>query len=127
MLTRILHDDATEFVRFRMPEEICQVVHLYFSDPWPKNRHHKRRVVQDESLKQFHRVLVPNGELRLVTDHEDLWEWYQEHADRHQGLFQRKPFVAPESAGEGEVVGSNFERKFQQEGRTFRAMILART
>ena len=123
---RVLHDDATEFMRYRMPDGICRVVHLYFSDPWPKSRHHKRRVIQDESLQQFHRVLAPGGELRLVTDHAELWEWYEEHVDRHQDLFERKPFVKPESAGDSEFVGSNFERKFQREGRTFKAMVLQR-
>ena len=124
---RILHDDATEFLRYRMPDGICQVVHLYFSDPWPKSRHHKRRVIQDESLKQFYRVLAPGGELRLVTDHDELWRWYEEHAQRHGDLFERRAFVAPKSAGDGEFVGSNFERKFQREGRDFQAMSLVRT
>ena len=42
------------------------MVHLYFSDPWPKARHHKRRVVQDATLAQFHRVLKPGGRLCLL-------------------------------------------------------------
>ena len=123
---RVLHDDATEFVRYRMPDAMCKVVHIYFSDPWPKSRHHKRRVIQDETLKQFHRILAPGGEIRLVTDHEELWQWYEDHASRHEDLFERRPFIKPESAGDGEVVGSNFERKFQREGRLFQAMALLR-
>ena len=121
---RILHADATEFIRFRCPPEVAQVIHLYFSDPWPKKRHHKRRVIQDESLRQFHRVLTSGGELRLVTDHEDLWAWYEEHVDRHEDLFERRPFISPDSAAEGEIVGTNYERKFTREGRPFHAMVL---
>ena len=121
---RLLLDDATEFVRFRIPDGICSVVHLYFSDPWPKKRHHKRRVIQDDSLREFHRILAPKGELRLVTDHVELWEWYEDHVSRHTEIFERKEFVAPESAGDGEFVGSNFERKFTIEGRDFYAMTL---
>ena len=121
---RILHADAAEFIRYRCADEVAAVIHLYFSDPWPKKRHHKRRVVQDRSLIEFHRVLQNGGELRLVTDHEELWTWYQEHAARHSSLFEQCAFESPDSASEGEIVGSNFERKYQREGRPFFAMTL---
>ena len=123
---RVLHDDASEVLTHRLPSGICRVVHLYFSDPWPKSRHHKRRVVQDSTLQAFHRVLAPEGELRLVTDHVPLWAWYEDHAERHSHLFDRVEFASPESAGDGEVVGTNFERKFRREGRPFHAMTLRR-
>jgi len=123
---RMLHEDASEFLRFRVVPSCCSVLHLYFSDPWPKKRHHKRRVIQDETLAAFHRLLVPGGELRIVTDHDDLWAWTVEHAERHAGLFERQPFAAPASAAEGEVVGTNFERKYAREGRPFHAMTLVR-
>jgi len=123
---RMLHGDATEFIRFRCPDAIARVVHLYFSDPWPKKRHHKRRVVQDSTLRDFHRVLREGGELRIVTDHDDLWEWCVDHVERNDDLFERRPFEKPASAGESEVVGTNFERKFAREGRPFHAMTLLR-
>ena len=123
---RMLHGDATEFIRFWCPDSIADVVHLYFSDPWPKKRHHKRRVVQDASLKQIHRILRPGGELRIVTDHEDLWSWYEEHVERNQAIFTRQDFKPPESAGSSEMVGTNFERKFAREGRPFHGMTLLR-
>ncbi|MFO0826634.1 MAG: tRNA (guanosine(46)-N7)-methyltransferase TrmB [Phycisphaerales bacterium] len=121
---KLLWTDATEFVRFRMPSESVRVIHLYFSDPWPKSRHHKRRVVQDATLREFHRVLATDGELRLVSDHDDLWAWYEDHAARHAELFERIAFERPASAAEGEVVGTNFERKYRREGRPFHAMTL---
>ena len=121
---RMLLGDATEFITHWCPDSFVDVVHLYFSDPWPKKRHHKRRVIQDSTLAQFERVLVPGGELRMVTDHADLWEWYEEHATRHADLFERNEFNAPGSAGPAELVGTNYERKFQPEGRAFRAMTL---
>lgn len=123
---KLVHADATEFIRYRCADAIAAVIHLYFSDPWPKKRHHKRRVVQDRTLIEFHRVLQPGGELRLVTDHDDLWAWYEDHAARHAHLFERRPFESPESAGEGEIVGSNFERKYACEGRPFHAMTLVK-
>jgi tRNA (guanine-N7-)-methyltransferase len=123
---KLVHADATEFLRWRCADAVAAVIHLYFSDPWPKTRHHKRRVVQDRTLEEFHRVLQPGGEVRIVTDHDDLWAWCQEHAARHARLFTRCGFAPPDSAGEGEIVGSNFERKYRREGRPFHAMTLRR-
>jgi tRNA (guanine-N7-)-methyltransferase len=123
---RLLYMDAMELVRHWLPDGCLRVVHLYFSDPWPKSRHHKRRVVQMESLREFHRVLQPGGELRLVTDHPELWAWYEEHVAKVTDLFERRAFERPQSAGEGEVVGTNFERKYRREGRPFHAMTLVR-
>jgi tRNA (guanine-N7-)-methyltransferase len=123
---KLLHGDATEFVRTRVPDGIVSVIHLYFSDPWPKTRHHKRRVVQDHTLREFHRVLAPKGELRIVTDHNELWAWDLEHAARARDLFEQCAFEKPASAGADEVVGTNFERKFRREGRPFHAMTLVR-
>jgi tRNA (guanine-N7-)-methyltransferase len=123
---RVLRADATEFLRHRCADSIAAVIHLYFSDPWPKKRHHKRRVVQDRTLADIHNVLVPGGELRLVTDHQELWSWYEDHATRNAAIFRRSAFAAPESAGPGEIVGSNFERKYRHQGRPFFAMTLRR-
>lgn len=123
---RILHADATEFLTHWCRDGVARVIHLYFSDPWPKKRHHKRRVIQDETLRTFHRVLEPGGELRLVSDHDDLWAWCEEHAARHEALFERRPFALSAGAGEGELVGTNYERKFAREGRPFHAMTLHR-
>ncbi len=121
--TRILRDDATEFLQFRCDDAVAQVIHLYFSDPWPKKRHHKRRVVQDETMRQFHRILTDGGELRLVTDHDDLWTWCEEHMERSADLFHRVAFTAPDG---GELVGTNFERKYRREGRPFHAATLVK-
>jgi tRNA (guanine-N7-)-methyltransferase len=148
---RLLNADATEFVRWRCPSAIVRVVHLYFSDPWPKSRHHKKRVVQHRFLADVWRVLAPGGELRIVTDHEDLWTWNCAHfASWARGApaaaassasemtsdvnalraamptmpYEFLEFDRPGSAREGELVGTNFERKFRLEGREFRAGVL---
>jgi tRNA (guanine-N7-)-methyltransferase len=139
---RMLCADATDFLHWRMPDAIVRTIHLYFSDPWPKKRHHKRRVVQDAFLEDAHRVLMPGGELRIVTDHVEYWAWMEEHFARWAATerrsdeatkgkdpkpFVRLPFERPESAGEGEVVGTNFERKYRREGRPFHAAILRKS
>jgi tRNA (guanine-N7-)-methyltransferase len=123
---RILRADAAEFLRYWCADGVASVVHLYFSDPWPKKRHHKRRVIQDRALVELHRVLRPGGQVRLVTDHDELWAWCEDHVRRHDHLFERRPFDRVESAGSGEIVGSNFERKYRPEGRPFHAMTLGK-
>jgi tRNA (guanine-N7-)-methyltransferase len=135
---RMLWGDATEFLRWRMPRGIVEVIHLYFSDPWPKNKHHKNRVVQDRFLGDAWRALVPGGELRIVTDHSDYWAWMEERFARWVGV-TRAPEIPPDipvpayerlayqktaAAGEGELVGTNFERKYRREGRPFHACTL---
>ncbi len=134
---KLLYHDATEFIR-RVPDGIVTVLHLYFPDPWPKARHHKRRSLNDAFLREAHRMLingsggVPPGELRIVTDHPDYWEWMEEHFEKWtvgapgEGgpRFERLPFTSPDSAKEGEVVGTNFERKYAREGRAFNAVVL---
>ncbi len=123
----LLHDNGSEFLQFKCAAGVIDVLHLYFTDPWPKKRHHKRRFVQDGTMRAMHRVLKPGGCVHLVTDHDELWAWYVDHADRHEHLFTQRSFSPPSSAGSGEVVGTNFERKYRREGRPFHAMTLVRT
>ena len=150
---RVANTDATQLLRWRTPPASFAIIHLYFSDPWPKKRHHKKRVVQHTFLADCWKALTPGGELRVVTDHDELWAWDERHFEAwclpqgwqllqehlrptDHGLvtpidgrapFERKAFAAGPQAGEGELVGSNFERKFRLEGRGFHAAVLRRT
>ncbi len=141
---RVLHGNAVDFLKWRVPDNIVRVVHLYFSDPWPKYKHHKNRVIQDAFLAQVFRVLVPGGELRVVTDHDELWEWDCEHFGRWTAAagkgvpewisqvsngppFIRGPFVSPKWVVTGEVLGTNFERKFQRDDRPAHSCVLRRS
>ncbi|MBL8765321.1 MAG: tRNA (guanosine(46)-N7)-methyltransferase TrmB [Phycisphaerae bacterium] len=137
---RMLKADAVEFLKWRVPDGVLHVIHLYFSDPWPKRKHHKNRVIQDEFLAHAWRTLVPGGELRLVTDHDEYWSWMEAHFERWTSpvrtrnvpdripvpAFERRAFIPPEGVGEDELVGTNFERKYRDEGRSFRAIVLRR-
>lgn len=130
---RMLRADASAFLRWRCPASIVRVIHLYYSDPWPKAKHHKNRVIQHGFLADVWRVLVPTGELRIVTDHDELWAWNLTHIQAWTGTpgplppdvrtgaigasmpaipFELSSFVPPQWADEGQVVGTNYERKF---------------
>lgn len=121
---RMIHADAKTIVTWYCPDAIFRQVHIYFPDPWPKKRHHKRRMVQADFLVELHRVLEPGGMIRLVTDHDGYFEWMQDHAAQSAALFDREAFERPVSADSGEVVGTNFERKYRREGRPFHGMTL---
>lgn len=121
---RMVHAEAGYFVRNYIADSLFQQVHIYFPDPWPKAKHNKRRLIQAPFLRELHRVLTTDGQIRLATDHEDYFHWMEDHTSQVDDLFERLPFVSPDSAGEGELVGTNFERKYRREGRPFNAMIL---
>lgn len=123
---RLLWADATVFVRNYVADATLRRVHIYFPDPWPKARHHKRRTVQAPFLRELHRVLRPGGEIRLATDHAEYFAWMEDHAAQVADLFERRAFERPDSAGADELVGTNFERKYRREGRPFHAMVLAK-
>ena len=82
-------------------------------DPLTRIRGRSRGITVDRAacfLMRFHRLWTM-AETRLVTDHDDLWNWYEEHAVANV-VVDRIEFSSPDSAGESEVVGTNFERKF---------------
>jgi tRNA (guanine-N7-)-methyltransferase len=107
---RVLGGDAVAFVRERVPDACVRVVHVYHPDPWPKARHHKRRIVRADFLPELVRILAPGGELRIVTDHPEYAEWIA--AVLPSVPLETIEYVRPLSARENELVGTNFERKY---------------
>ncbi len=64
---RIVVDDARLLLE-ALPDGCLERIFVLFPDPWPKARHHKRRIVNPATAAQFARLLQPGGELRLATD-----------------------------------------------------------
>ena len=71
---RISDEDATKLL-LRLPEAAFGRVSILFPDPWPKRRHHKRRILSDETLAALARVMRPDAELRFATDIDDYAGW----------------------------------------------------
>ena len=74
---RLIVHDAVEVMKDHIAPDSVDRINLYFPDPWPKKRHHKRRIVQPAFLDLCARVLKPGGALHIATD----WENYAEHID----------------------------------------------
>jgi tRNA (guanine-N7-)-methyltransferase len=71
---RILHGDARELMA-ALPDASLTRVFILFPDPWPKTRHHKRRIIQAETLEELARLLKPGGKLRFATDWAAYVDW----------------------------------------------------
>ncbi len=71
---RVLVDDA-RLLLDALPEASLERAFVLFPDPWPKARHHKRRIVNPETAARLAEVIRPGGELRLATDDPDYGRW----------------------------------------------------
>ena len=119
---RMVRAEAGYFLTEFVADQSISVVHVYFPDPWPKKRHHKRRLVQEPFLRQAERILAPGGRVQIVSDHKGYFEENIEPTLKSSGVLQVVDYNRPGSAGEGEFVGTNFERKYRREGRPFYAL-----
>lgn len=69
---RLLHGDALDFLRDHLPPESLAGVRVFYPDPWPKKRHHKRRLITAPFVRLLASRLSPGGRLHLATD----WQHY---------------------------------------------------
>ncbi len=74
---RLVAHDALEVLERQIPDGALSRINLYFPDPWPKKRHHKRRIVNLAFMELAARKLGPHGQLHIATD----WANYAEHID----------------------------------------------
>ncbi len=78
---RLICADAIDVLQKNVPPGSVQRINLYFPDPWPKKRHHKRRIVQPGFLELVAGCLEAEGTLQIATD----WQNYAEHIDEVVG------------------------------------------
>lgn len=74
-----LHQGDARDVIVRLPDASLDLCYILFPDPWPKTRHHKRRLIQPEFLSQLARVVKPGAEVRFATDWANYASWTLEH------------------------------------------------
>lgn len=78
--------DALELLDHGIASGELAGVHVFFPDPWPKARHHKRRFVRPDVLDLLADRMASGAELAIATDVDDYADWAQHHLDGHQGF-----------------------------------------
>lgn len=84
---RIIQHDAVEVLRDMIAPAAVDAVHVFFPDPWPKKRHHKRRLVQPEFIALLVERMKPGAYLHVATD-------WQEYAEQILDVLRREPRLA---------------------------------
>ena len=79
---RVHMDDAIPLLH-RFPDGVLERLYVLNPDPWPKSRHHKRRIINQENLSLFSRLLKPGSWLVMATDVDDLAEWMVTECSKH--------------------------------------------
>ncbi len=82
---RIFADDARLLIAALPPASIARVF-ILFPDPWPKRRHHQRRIVSRETLDRLAEIMIGGAELRLATDHCGYLSWMLERLTDHRAF-----------------------------------------
>ena len=92
---RIIQHDAVDVVYHMIAPNSLDGVHIYFPDPWPKKRHHKRRLVQSPFIKQLVSRIKPGGYIHCATDWEDYAMQMMEVLSAETALQNRYEEFAP--------------------------------
>src|SRR5262245_62125766 len=108
--------DARIVLARHIPGSSLQAVHVYFPDPWWKQRHKKRRVFTDSLVAEVQRVLVPGGQFRVASDVADYFAVIQGLIAAYP-RFREEPVPAPEVPEHTLDYLTHFERKYRLEGR----------
>ena len=114
---KIFDKDVRELL-LQVDQEIFDEVYIICPDPWPKARHHKRRLVQHEFLKLLAKVLKKNGTVYISTDWDNYAESMQEEIERTKDDFEFKKI-----SNEGMPV-TRFQKRAMNEGRSISTFLL---
>lgn len=108
---RLIDHDAVEIIKTHLQDDSLQGVQIYFPDPWPKKRHHKRRLVQSSFIELLKPKLRANGFIHCATD-------WQAYAEDMLSAFQQADWLANQSASQTyiERPDSRPLTKFEQRG-----------
>jgi len=116
---RVVRHDALEVLEHMIPDRALAAIHLFFPDPWPKKRHHKRRLVQSAFAALAARKLAPGGTLHAATD----WPDYAEHMNE---VFSREGLLQPAAAGFAPRPVTKFEARGRRLGHPARDLFFRR-
>ena len=108
----VIRGEAVYLLSAILPRGFARAVHIYFPDPWPKSRHHKRRLFHPEQVDLVLGLLRPGGSLFFATDFLDYGALVRKILESHGGLeVHPHPDLWPDGAR------TNYEAKYIEEGR----------
>ena len=88
---RLLRAENDYTVRWLLPAASVDGFFILFPDPWPKKRHHKKRLITKPFLDALYRALKPGGIVDFATDHRPYSEWARDLWDAHPGFVRHEP------------------------------------
>ena len=106
---RILQHDAVEVLRNMIAPATFDAVHIFFPDPWPKKRHHKRRLLQSEFVELLAARMKPGAYLHAATD-------WQEYAEQILDVLRREPLLVNTTSDYAPRPGYRPQTKFETRG-----------
>jgi len=80
---KMIREDATYLLANFIPDNSIDGIHLLFPDPWPKNRQHKRRIVQDDFVELVAKKLRVKGFIHIATDWQPYAQWIKVRFDNN--------------------------------------------
>lgn len=113
---RVLRADAVALLEQGLPPASLDSVQLFFPDPWPKKRHHKRRIVQPAFIASVARVLVPGGCFHLATDWAPYADWMLERLEADSAHFENTAGPGRTCPRPAHRPETKFERRGQRLG-----------
>lgn len=114
---RFARVDAKDLVSLAIPPSSVEAYYVFYPDPWPKKRHHKRRFFVPATVSHLARTLKPGGALHVATDHEEYWSVIESLLDAEQGFQKLEVFGGASFPLPAGAPLTNFEAKYDAEGR----------
>ena len=113
-----IYDDDVRELLLKLPNEIFNEIYIICPDPWPKARHHKRRLIKHDFLKVLGNVLREKGTVYISTDWENYAESIEEEAEK-----SKESFLLKKLSNEGMPI-SRFQKRAKNEGRSIHTFLL---
>ena len=123
---QVVAEDGRMWLKIFAPEEVDRI-YLNFSDPWPKDRHSKRRLTSEGFINLYHTILNPDGYIQFKTDNRDLFDFSVEKAE-NSPIWNIKELTYDLHHSEfleGNIM-TEYESKFVAEGKPICRFVLSR-
>ena len=118
-----IHDDDVRYLLEKLSPASLSRIYVLYPDPWPKKRHHERRIVNAETLLQFHVLLKTDGVFLFASDIDDYIEWTLLECREHGGFELVSNLVEPFK----NWFQTRYEAKAKREGRETRYLTFRRS